>query len=361
MKKYLDKKLLKLVLLFYVACFLISILSRFIIKATGRYTSFTWGELFMNNFYNYVIKLSFILIGVFLSQFILKRKKAVIFWSVIIHGSLALMLSFYAQFGQILIGNWIYGEAYELSFKLVFDRGIAGVDYNFFIYFSIITIVYAYNYFQKQKDAQVNESNLKSQLLDSKIQALQGQLQPHFLFNTLNDISSLIDISTEKSQNAIADLSDLLRSTLQINEAKFISLDEEITLLNKYLDIEKMRFNEKMAYDISIDKGLLKEQVPPLILQPIIENSLKHGFSLSHDAISIQVTIKKEGNNLYYRIVNNGAVLEQSPPIYGTGTSNIIKRLETLFLGDFYFTLQNLKNDLGVETQIKFPIQRDMN
>jgi len=358
MKKLIDKKLLQFVLLFYTACFLVSTLTAFLMKYAGRYTSVSWGELFMNSAINYSVKLSFILVGVFLSRYIFIRNKAVIFWSIIIHGLLSLFLSFYSQFGQIVLSNWIFNEKSDLTLKHIYERGVLGIDYNFFIYFSVITMVYAYYYFQKQKDFQLKESQLKSQLLDSKIHALQSQLQPHFLFNTLNDISSLIDISSEKSQNAIADLSDLLRLTLQINDSKFISLKDELNLLNKYLDIEKMRYNEKMNYAINIEGDLLQEMVPPLLLQPILENSLKHGFSIDHDELDIRLRIVKKKEYLQFYIKNDGKTLENEELNYGTGISNIIKRMDSLYDGNFTFEIKtNPETKNGVINFIEIPLQ----
>ncbi|MBV1923147.1 MAG: histidine kinase [Flavobacteriaceae bacterium] len=357
MKKIMDKKLLKFVLLFYAACFMISTLSAFLMKLAGRYTSLGWGKLFVNYVLNYSVKLSFILIGVFISKYLIKRNKAVIFWSVFIHGLMSLLLTFYSQFGQIVLSSWLFKENSELSIKHIYERGVFGIDYNFFIYLSIITVVYAYYFFQKQKDFQIKESSLKAQLLDSKIIALQNQLQPHFLFNTLNDISSLIDINSEKAQDAIADLSDLLRLTLNLNDSKYITLENEIQLLHKYLDIEKMRFNEKLDFTIEVEPTLLKEKVPPLLLQPIVENSLKHGFSLHYDTLIIQVKILQKKNCLLFEIHNNGTPLLHEDIVFGTGLSNVVSRMDSLYEANYSFEMKNsILYEKGVSTFISIPM-----
>ena len=355
--KIIDKKLFKFVLLFYSACFLISTLSAFLMKLSGSYTSYGWGRLFLNFVLNYSVKLSFIIIGVLLSRYLILKNKAVIFWSILIHVFMSLILTFYSQFGQIVLSSWFFNENSELSIKHIYERGVFGIDYNFFIYFSVITVVYAYYFFQKQKDSQIKESQLKAQLLDSKITALQSQLQPHFLFNTLNDISSLIDISSESAQDAIADLSDLLRLTLNINDSKYISLENEIELLHKYLDIEKMRFNEKLDFSIEVDSNLLQEKIPPLLLQPIIENSLKHGFSLHYDTLIIKVIILKKNKSLHIDIHNNGVPLLKKDIVFGTGLSNIISRIDSLYDGNYNFEMTNSTYyDKGVSTSIVIPL-----
>ena len=196
---------------------------------------------------------------------------------------------------------------------------------------------------------------MTSQLLDSKIKALQSQLNPHFLFNTLNDISALMEINVKKSQDAIADLSDLLRQTLNIKDNKYISLKEELRLLNKYVEIEKIRFGNKINYCVSVADNQINTMVPPLIFQPIVENSIKHGFSYSHDQIEIEIFILIKEDLICYKIKNNGALLDTSQDItYGTGISNVIERLDTLFDGNFVYNMKN-EEPTGVLTEIEFP------
>ena len=204
----------------------------------------------------------------------------------------------------------------------------------------MVAIVYVYYFLKRQNDAELKESNLKTQLMDAKMNSLQYQLQPHFLFNALNDISSLIDLSKEKSQNAIADLSEMLRETLSLKDVKFISLEKELTILKKYLDIEKMRFDEKLDYMIHISSETYGQKVPPLILQPIVENSIKHGFSYQCDHLKIDITANGINNQLELRISNNGALLENDRANYGTGINNVINRLETMYEENFEFQLK---------------------
>jgi LytS/YehU family sensor histidine kinase len=184
--------------------------------------------------------------------------------------------------------------------------------------------------------------------------ALQSQLQPHFLFNALNDISSLIDVSPEKSQDAIADLSDLLRQTLSLNNTKFISVSDEIVLLKKYLEIEKIRFQDKLNFSFSVSEEIMECQMPPLLLQPIVENAVKHGFSYEHDVISILIEIKKEHDRMLVCISNNGNPVKKEIT-YGIGIQNVITRLHTLYEDDFEFDIINT-DEKEVQVVIQLPI-----
>jgi hypothetical protein len=351
----IDKTLLKYILLFFGVSFLISGIGGFIGKwIEVVYTSYSWGGLFTNLVMRYVSKFVFILLGIYFVQYL--YTKGIQNWiGLTIHAFFAIGLTFYSIYSQIVLSNWFLGTDDIITWKYVYTRAIVGTDYNFFLYFSVIAIVYAYNFFKKQKDYKIQESNLKAQLSDVKMSVLQSQLQPHFLFNDLNDISSLVDIHPEHAQDAIADLSDMLRQTLHLKNTKFITIKQETALLKKYLTIEKIRYQEKLEFDIQFSENITTCMVPPLLIQPIVENAIKHGYSYAHDFLKINVMIKREKETLCIDITNNGASLNTLPIMYGTGLTNTLARLETLYQEDFSFEFAN-KNPQGVFTSIKIPI-----
>ena len=277
--------------------------------------------------------------------------------SVLIHTIISMGLTFYSSFLNLNYEKYFRGyDDTVISWETLFHRFTNGSNFNFFVYFTLITVLYAYYYFKKQKSQELQHSKLKTQLLDSKIMALQSQLQPHFLFNTLNDISSLIEIDAEKAQDAISDLSDLLRHTLNLKDTKLHLLKEEIDLLTKYIDIEKIRFDEKINFTINVKEELLRYYVPPLMLQPIVENSIKHGFSYNHDKLDILITIKKERPMLVFEIENNGSPLKTDTLNYGNGLSNVIDRIDTLYIDNYHFSMHNDTNN-HVITTIKIPLK----
>lgn len=354
--KILDAKLFKYLILYCAICFLITFVSGILSKLEGvKFVDVPLTNMLFGMSVLYLAKFAYILAAIFLVRYLflkgylqgLRR-----FW---LHFVAGIGLTFHSVIAQILLYNWLFGLEQPFTMQFIYRNALLGADFNFFLYFSMVAIVYVYYFLKGQNAAEIKESNLKTQLLDAKMNSLQYQLQPHFLFNALNDISSLIDLSKEKSQNAIADLSEMLRETLSLKDIKFISLEKELTILKKYLDIEKMRFDDKLNYRIHIDDQTNNQKVPPLILQPIVENSIKHGFSYQCDHLKIDITAKKVNNQLELKVSNTGALLENDMANYGTGINNVINRLETIYEGNFEFQLKNLANGEGVMTRIRIP------
>jgi two-component system, LytTR family, sensor kinase len=195
---------------------------------------------------------------------------------------------------------------------------------------------------------------MKNQLLDSKIKSLQSQIHPHFLFNTLNGISSLMEIDILKSQDAISDLSSLLRNSLELNKVKFHSIEDEFNLLQHYINIEKIRFDEKLSFKTFLDDDVLNFQIPPLILQPIVENSIKHGFSYNHDKIEVCIKVEKHKSYIIFEVENNGKLLENDDVHFGNGLKNVIERVHTVYKDDCSFKINNTKNKTVLVT-LKLP------
>lgn len=355
----LSKKLLQYLLLFFLIFVILSTVSGLLAKIEGKvYQSFGWESLIINVLIRYSIKFVYIIGSIIFIRFLFHKNLIKEWMQWALHMIFGIGLTFYSVSSQILINNWIYGYEDPFTFDYIYTSALVGTDYNFFLYFSMIAITYAYYFFKKQKNYEIKESQLKTQLLDSKINALQSQLQPHFLFNALNDISSLIEINPEKSQDAIADLSELLRQTLSLKDTKLIPLSDEIDILQKYLDIEKLRFDEKLNFTLDIPTDLYNIYVPPLLLQPVVENSIKHGFSYQHDSLDIKISIEKITDYLQFTIANNGAALNKNELVYGTGLSNVIARLDTLYDGDFYFEMKNKEpKENGIITQIRIPLE----
>jgi LytS/YehU family sensor histidine kinase len=178
------------------------------------------------------------------------------------------------------------------------------------------------------------------------------------MFNTLNSISSLIEIDIEKSQNLIADFGDLFRDILASTDDHLIPLNQEISMLNKYIEIVSVRFSDHLNISIDVDENLLDALVPSLLLQPLLENTIKHGYSYSNTELKVKISIYKQKKYLFIRIENNGALLKDSLEDLmnkGIGLKNTFDRLTTLFNDDFQFNLKNNHDETGVETIIKIP------
>lgn len=246
----------------------------------------------------------------------------------------------------------------EYQFKESLHRFMAVIDLNFLIYFAMIFIIYTYYYVKQVKEAENHRRVLESQLVNTRMQMLSSQLQPHFLFNTLNSIAVLADLDKEKAKDTIADLSDFLREILYSSEENEIPLEKELRTLEYYLNILNVRFSDHLKIRKEIDENLLAKKVPALLLQPLIENSIKHGYSYDHTDLEIVVTVKAEGKWLILKVENNGervtathAELLQK----GVGLSNINARLKNLYADDYIFQIRNRREGTGVETVIKIP------
>lgn len=352
---HLDRKLLKYIFLFFLVAFFLSGVGAFFGKGLGlAYSSYGWDELFINLVLRYAAKCLFIFIGIWIVSRLTTQNNIPKSMGIALHVFFGIALTFYSIYSQIVLSNWFLGTEDPVTWEYIYTRSIMGTDYNFFLYFSVVAIVFAYNFFKKQKDAEIQQSALRSQLTDAKMRALQSQLQPHFLFNALNDISSLALIDPIKAQDAIADLSDMLRQTLRLNNVKSIPIEQEIILLKKYLALEKIRYQEKLTFEITLPTSLKNHKVPPLLLQPIVENAIKHGYSYNHDVLKIRVEIGEEKNWIYFKISNSGRLLKE-PILFGTGITNVLTRLKTLYNDDYSFLFENTETQ-EVCCTIQIPI-----
>ncbi|TDN81601.1 histidine kinase [Salegentibacter sp. 24] len=247
----------------------------------------------------------------------------------------------------------------DYSIKASLDRMIYVIDLNFLIYFAMIFIIYTYYYLKQVKESEKQKMQLESQLINTRMKMLSSQLQPHFLFNTLNSISALVEMDAKKAQDTIADLSDLLREILYSGDNYQVSLRKEVRMLDYYLNILTLRFSDHLVVEKQIDESLMDHLVPSLILQPIIENSVKHGYSYHNIHLKIKIEIFKENKNLVLRVSNNGKSLTEEQEALlkkGVGISNIKDRLLTLYGKKAQFKIRN--KEIGVETIIKIPFSK---
>tara|TARA_R110000772_G_scaffold94575_1_gene192580 strand:- start:3 stop:650 length:648 start_codon:yes stop_codon:yes gene_type:complete len=210
------------------------------------------------------------------------------------------------------------------------------------------------------KKAEKKQGKLEAQLVNTRMKMLSSQLQPHFLFNTLNSIAVLTDIDAGKAKDTIADLSDFLREILYDNDSNRIPLEKELRILEFYLNIIKVRFSDHLKIKTEIDETLHTKMVPALLLQPILENSIKHGYDFNHTDLEIVVKIYAEGKTLIIQVENNGAPVSVTHSLLlkrGLGLANINDRLGNLYGNDYFFEVRNKPDGLGVETLIKIPIE----
>ncbi len=199
----------------------------------------------------------------------------------------------------------------------------------------------------------------EKELIQAKLDAIKSKLKPHFLFNTLNTIYSSIRSEPDRARNIVLRLSEILRKLLE-SKGEFTKLSEEISLLESYLAIEEARFGQgKLKFKKDIENAALSYHVPAMLLQPIVENSVKHGISKSISSGEITLIARKNGSNLEIILNDNGIGISQnklaSVKKSGFGLSSVEQRLKLLFENDFTFEI-NSKINSGTEVKIFIPL-----
>lgn len=214
------------------------------------------------------------------------------------------------------------------------------------------TIYFVYHISQKSRKQEL--SNLKLQANNKEIQLknLQSQLNPHFLFNSLNSIRALVDLDPDLSKKSITRLSSLLRISLQFGKHNLVSIKDEIQLVEHYLKLEKMRFEDRLHFQIDISEDLLNQKIPPFTIQLLVENAIKHGISQRKQGGEIQVVIFLEDEWMVLNVHNSGTL--KSKVDLGVGLINIRKRLLLQYgKENIRFTLDQIEGEENVLAQIK--------
>jgi sensor histidine kinase YesM len=225
----------------------------------------------------------------------------------------------------------------------------------------IVIAVHALLYYQNFRASELAQSSLKTQLAQAQLRALKMQLHPHFLFNTLHSISSLVLEDPPKANSMIARLGDFLRLTLENSEQQVISLKEETEFLRCYLEIEQVRFGERLTVAFELEPQTLSAQVPHLILQPVVENAIQHAIAPRATRGHINIEAKRLNSLLRLEVRDNGpgiASKDVLPGAEGVGLSNVRARLHQIYKSDFRFELMNAK-DGGLTVVMEIPFQRE--
>lgn len=194
-------------------------------------------------------------------------------------------------------------------------------------------VFHSYNYYVENQRKLKLEGELRTSALKSELSALKAQLNPHFLYNIFNTISASVPAENEKTRHLIAELSDLFRYQLKASQTEKVPLREELDFVKKYLALEKERFKERLEINIDVDKDILNEMVPPMILQPLVENSVKHGLSSLIEGGSITIQIKRKEDKLAFVIADTGVGIKNKSAMFskGIGLTNTKMRLEKMY------------------------------
>jgi two-component system LytT family sensor kinase len=234
---------------------------------------------------------------------------------------------------------------------------LSQLDFTLMTYTTVLGLSYALHYSRESQARAVKEAQLETRLVEARLRTLQAELQPHFLFNTLHAISSLVHTNPDGADRMISRLSDLLRLTFDRSGAARVSLQEELAFLQKYLEIEQTRFQDRLTVRFDVDPDTLDAEVPRLILQPLVENAIKHGVSPQPGAGLVQISTRRRDRKLWIEISDNGVGLSAGARARlrsGVGLSNTRDRLECLYGTDHRIQFSDESKGLAVSLEIPF-------
>src|SRR5262249_12543584 len=195
--------------------------------------------------------------------------------------------------------------------------------YTLLIYWIIVVVNHAFDYYQKYREREMRALDLEKRLAQAKLQALQMQLNPHFLFNTLHSISSLMHRDVEAADRMIDRLSDLLRSALEGSDTQEGELQDELEFLKRYLEIEQPRLGDRLTVKMDIEPDTLRARVPNLILQPLVENAIRHGIEPRARPGRIELRAQRKDATLALEVRDNGIGIKEGELFdEGVGLSN---------------------------------------
>jgi two-component system, LytTR family, sensor kinase len=217
-----------------------------------------------------------------------------------------------------------------LTFLIGLQSGIVwGTLTAFLYYWLILGIQAAFRYQRMYQEQRLASSELEGRLTEARLESLRLQLHPHFLFNTLNAISAFVAGEPERAQRMIARLGELLRRTLNGGAAAELPLSQELELLAPYLDIQRIRFGERLRFEVEIGDTIAQALIPTLILQPLIENAVEHGVKRTADGALVRLSAQRSGDRLRMEISDNGP--GPGPQGDGIGLANTRARLAGLY------------------------------
>lgn len=240
---------------------------------------------------------------------------------------------------------------------------------DFFVYWMVLGAYHALLYHQRyvrgslrEAEARARAMHLEATAAAARLQALQMELNPHFLFNSLNAVSGLVDEGRNReATTVIARLARLLRLTLNRGHEREVELEREIEYVRLYLAMEQVRFGPRLRFDIVAADTLLHVLVPPMILQPLVENAIRHGASQVPGQVVIRMSAHREGRTLLLSVTDDGPGLAELPGGRGTGLSNVRERLDTLYGAAASLTLGCGDRGRGVSAEIRLPLlERDL-
>lgn len=249
-----------------------------------------------------------------------------------------------------MVGNRPKGKNFLLN---LVDRGYLA---SFAISFIWWVIYFIWHYVDRNRTAQVDRLKLETTVKELELKTIKAQLNPHFIFNALNSIRALVDENPQRARTAITELSNILRSSMAIEKVETVSLENELNIVKDYLALEHIRFEERLQVRYEIDPDTLELQVPPMMLQTLVENAIKHGISRIVSGGTVFIASRLNGMEHEIMIENTGQLVEKNVVNgHGFGLESTRQRLSLLFGNRATFDIRN-KDEATVEARVVMPL-----
>jgi two-component sensor histidine kinase len=262
-------------------------------------------------------------------------------------------LAFVAASIQAALNTWMFN--FDEARLLV--HYLYSVLYWFWFYFSWTAAYLALSYSITVEEQERHAAELSVRAQEAQVRALRYQINPHFLFNTLNAIAALIRDAPDRAEEMVVRLSDFFRRSLAVNPMKDVTLAEEVELQRLYLEIERTRFPDRLRFDVELGEGSAEARVPALLLQPLVENAVKHGVARTEESTSIRIRAHVEGSFVEIVVENDARVLGSNSNGEKVGLRNVTDRLRSRFGDEASLTSGEIPEG-GFRNALRIPLRR---
>ncbi|MBI5373256.1 MAG: histidine kinase [Sphingobacteriales bacterium] len=233
---------------------------------------------------------------------------------------------------------------------------IASGVFSFFVYFFIWNLIYfIYHYVTKSRKQQLDTLRLESMVKELELKTIKAHINPHFIFNSLNSIRALVDENPQRARKAVTELSNILRSSMQTEKMETVPLEKELHIIKDYLALENMRFEDRLKVEYDIDEDTLNQPVPPMMLQTLVENAIKHGISRQISGGLVKVISGFSGDYHELVVQNTGQLNGRPDTEEGFGLSSTTNRLNLLYGDKARFEIRQVNGSL-VEARVLIPV-----
>jgi len=283
---------------------------------------------------------------------------------IVVHTVTASLMSIFFAVWNTLFARPIAPRAsvYELDPRYFFESfALQRFQTSLLTYVVILGVGYGIDFYRQNRKRELQASQLQAQLAQAQLEALKMQLHPHFLFNTLNGIAMLVRKGgQQEAVKMLVGLSDLLRLALENAGTQVVTLQQELSFLERYLELQRIRFRDRLTIELAVAPDTLAAEVPNLILQPIVENAIRHGVDRSSDAVLVEIRARRENDRLRLEVRDDGPGFSgevRADGSEGVGLSNTRQRLERLYGPEYLFEIGDAPEG-GARAVLEIPYRR---